>query len=254
MQNTLIDELQEVLSLLWIHIKSNPEKHYPCDERTYSRYLQAVQKGKAHVAIKQEPVHIQQEHITEDLEAVVTQKSISEKLLPKEHQAQTVDVTDIRKELEAIQGMPSLTKTTSYPEKLHVKTMRWAFFKHFLPADEKEVFFQSVIKAVQEKLSLHVDIYPLIHSESIEKLPLIADEHDFLFFFIDQHIEEGFIKSIQHLIEPIQGASIIPPFVIHGKIQKKPVYSLILQPSTHMDSFVKKQLWNTLKLFHSQYT
>jgi hypothetical protein len=278
MRDVFIKELQEITSLLWVHIKDNPKKQYSCDERTYTRYLAAVDKAQkprsTPIAVKPpikeslvteshmtesnttEPHMTQHESLGKEPLAEVSsyQKKQTEKLLPKQHHVQAIDVSTIRKEIEALQGMPTLTKGSLYPE-IHIpKTQRWAFIHHFAKASEKESFFQSVVKAVHEKLLLQTSTYAFSDTSLLEKLPMIAQEHDFLFCFIDQHLEQGFVHEIQNLIEPIQGSQIIQPFVILGKIHSKPMYSLILQPTTHDDVEIKKQLWKTLKLFHSQYT
>lgn len=283
MHNELHEELQNILSLLWIHIQSEKQPMYSCDEGVYQRFLAyssrpsaprtSLQKTsnppitKVHEKPsmmgddipmeKQPPKTADDEEVSppeqndETLHAAPSQKRHFDKLLPRSMQNQSMDISHVRKEMEALQGMPSLKSSSLYPEHA-IKTGKWAFIHHMTPG--KESFFQSVVKATHDKLKITTATLDYSDPLFLSKLPMYAAENDFLFFFVEAHLEEKFTREIKAHIEPYQGTKTASPFIILGKKEAKPLYALILSPNSQDDISFKKNLWERLKLFHTQYT
>lgn len=175
-----------------------------------------------------------------------------EKLLPRPFSSQPVDVTSTRKQLSSSTSIPHLSSVPLYENPpSHPAKNHWTIFAYLpssSPPSPKETFINSVVKALDERLNIHLSLYSCYDSSFALHLPIAVDDSDVVLFFVDSHLK----SSLDTLLETVQtfttsSQPIETPFSLLGTVHGRPLRAFILHASTHEDQSIKGALWHSLK-------
>ena len=244
-QHNSIDEL---ISLTWVALGQEQKKaEFFVDDETYKFFHQAAvtqpsqprPRGGVMACEASEPqgtpgsLHIDQQN---QPESPLPHRRL-EKLLPRPFTPRAVQ-------------QATSSSAQQYPEtQPNGGPQRWAVFTHIAKeSTAREAFVQSVIKAIEEKLSIPVSSYlcsdPAFHLH----LPVAVQDHAVVLFFLDSHLQSGLTTLLESI--PAYSREALPletPFTPMGSVHGNPLRTLVLHPSTHEETSIKGQLWNSLK-------
>lgn len=271
---------QEILSLLWIHVKDkNPDASSvdeetirffgelkstaPITPRTFAPRKEVLERAPSQTApkplppqkastpaqtvkppVRAEKIEPPPESTKEETIPQLIHKH--DKLLPKTFSFLPVDTFQTRKTIRSLPSASRLRDLCLYegPEQ---QCASWAFFSFPLPPQE-DAFLQSVCQAVSEKLQKKAAHFSCLDTSFQENLTLSAHDSEKLFFFIEPHNE----STLKRLLEAIPEFSRtlpkeVNPFLPLGSIHGNPLHLFLLTPSTSQSTEVKSRLWLALK-------
>lgn len=175
-----------------------------------------------------------------------------EKLLPRPFSPTPIDTTTTRKSIGTTNSIPTLSQKPLYQELLPKRrNPKWAIFSYLTSSSTpspKECFFQSVSKAISERLHIDVSLHSCYDPAFVLHLPIIVLNCDVIFFFVDNHLNSSLItllNSVQSFTRSSQAVE--PPFISLGSVHDRPLRAFLLHPSTHEDAAIKADLWRSLK-------
>ncbi len=186
-----------------------------------------------------------------DTTSQTTQRRL-EKLLPRPFSSSPADTSSTRKLITASTAMPHLSNVSLYQEgQATLRPQHWAVFTYLPSAvtpSPKETFIGSVVKAMNERLSVEVTQYSCYDPSFALHLPIAIDDCEVVLFFVDSHLK----SALSTLLETVQTFSpssqpIETPFTVLGSIHGRPLRALILHTGTHEDPAIKGALWQSLK-------
>lgn len=250
------DELQDLVSLSWVALSQARDSGGPVDAKTMQFFSTASSPQQKRVE-KPPPVQPKDEiaqspQATEEPPLPPSQTRRLEKLLPRSISCASGDTEAVRKQIVSKSASSCLSETQLYKDPSPKSgPKRWAVFTHITPAQPptpREAFVSSVIKAMSDRLQVHVCVHSCTDPLFALELPMAIDDSEVVILFVEAHLE----SALQELLEPIHSYSqssqvFEPPFSVMGAINGKPLRTVILHPSSHEDPAVKSQLWQSLK-------
>lgn len=172
-----------------------------------------------------------------------------EKLLPRGSSSHVTDTSSVRSQVVTGASLSSVILYQDPPKRLGPQ--RWAAFSLLTeaqPPTSQQLFVQSVIKAVEERLCVHLDHLSCVDSHFALKLPIACSDCDVVLIFIEAHLERSLLAMLESIPSFSRSSKALdPPFVVMGTIEGKTIRTVIIHPSTPDDQNVKTQLWRALK-------
>jgi hypothetical protein len=175
-----------------------------------------------------------------------------EKLLPRPFVSSLADTTTTRKSITASSSVPNLSAVSLYQSpSVQRGSKRWAIFTYLSstqPPTPKELFVQSAVKAISERLPVIVSLHSCYDPSFSLHLSVAAEDCEVILFFVDSHLQ----STVTSLLETVQTFSrssppIEAPFASLGSVHNSPLRTLFLHTSTHEDTTIKTSLWQSLK-------
>ena len=248
--STAHSEYKTLLSALRALLSETEEPFIFCDQELFHTFASPQKPIKK----EEKPAVFRKPKVVKELISPPSEEPISapppKTHLPSQFSHSSIDTESVRKEMAEISGMPHLSSSPIYNSPTQNKTVSISIYTYLSASDDssRNIFVKNVAEAVSDKLAAKVDLYSCSDPLFTQILPMVCDDSDAIFFFIDQHHE----KSLKEFLQKIPGFSEeaskeLFPFISMGTLHKKTLFVCLLGNKTHEDLSLKKQLWTALK-------